>query len=84
MLCVQGYLAKEEKSSLLNNHILKFFPEKMECLPTFMPEDEKSRFDYGEVCPRDSPTMLSFPAVGGNWKGGRQCLREDEISAFHW
>ena len=62
MLRVQGYVATEERSCLPNNHILKRFSEKMECLPTFMPESQKSSFNSGDAFPRDSLTMLS-PAL---------------------
>lgn len=49
--------------------MLKNFPKNMECLPTHMPESKKSRHDYGDIFPRDPPTMLSF-LLGGIWKGG--------------
>lgn len=55
----------------------------MECLPTFVPGNQKSRFAYGEVFPRDSSAMLSLPLVGGIWEGGGEWPTENEISAFH-
>lgn len=36
---------------------------------------EKSRFDYGDVFPRDSSTVLSLPLIGVN---GREVVRGPE------
>lgn len=54
----------------------------MECLPTFMSESKKSKLDYRDIFPRDSPTMLSL-FLGG--EEGRWIVPpENKISVFHW